>query len=151
MGAEHRDPAQGSLSVCTAELLLLAHLLHHLDHPLHPTPHPPFTTLPLTLPAPVFLFTCGSLQQPGSLLVRRTKMEGIEGGMDGGREGSKKGGGVNKGFVSGACRQHTCCLKRADIRAQQEAVDGEGMEGWTSFSSSHHFLSPCIPTDELDN
>lgn len=68
-------------------------------------------------------------------------------------EGGKKegGGGVNKGFVSGACRQHTCCLKRADIRAQQETVDGEGMEGWTSFSSSHHFLSLCIPTDELDN
>lgn len=74
-------------------------------------------------------------------------MEGIEGGMDGGREA----GGVNKGFVSGACRQHTCCLKRADIRAQQETVDGEGMEGWTSFSSLHHFLSPCNPTDELDN
>ena len=84
-------------------------------------------------------------------------MEGIEGGMDGGRreEGREGGGGggvgINKGSVSGAWRQHTCCLKRADIRAQQEAVDGEGMEGWTSFSSSHHFLSPCSPTDELDN
>lgn len=32
-GAEQRDPARSSLSVCTAELLLLAHLLHHLDHP----------------------------------------------------------------------------------------------------------------------
>lgn len=73
--------------------------------------------------------------------------------MEGGKQrgGGVVGWGVNKGFVSGACRQHTCCLKRADIRAQQEAVDGEGMEGWTSFSSSHHFLSLCIPTDELDN
>lgn len=72
--------------------------------------------------------------------------------MDGGREGGREvEGGVNKGFVSGVCRRHTCCLKRADIRAQQEAVDGEGMEGWTSFSSAHHFLSPCNPTDELDN
>lgn len=141
MGAEQRNPAQSSLSVCTAELLLLAHLLHHLDRPPPHTHHPPSTTL--FLPSPIFLFTCGSLQQPESLLVRRTKMEGIEGGMD--------WGGVNKGFVSGACRQHTCCLKRADIRAQQETVDGEGMEGWTSFSSSHHFLSPCNPTDELDN
>lgn len=69
------------------------------------------------------------------------------------REEWMEGGkwGVNKGFVSGACRQHTCCLKRADIRAQQETVDGEGMEGWMSFSSSHHFLSPRFPTDELDN
>lgn len=46
----------------------------------------------------------------------------LAGGRDGGR-------GVNKGFVSGACWQHTCCLKRADIRAQQDTVDGEGMEG----------------------
>lgn len=38
------------------------------------------------------------------------------------------GGGVNKGFVSGACRQHTCCLKRADIRAQQDTA-GWGGDG----------------------
>lgn len=84
MGAEQRDPAQSSLSVCTAELLLLPHLLHHLDPPLTPTTSPQPSSPPS--PSPVFLFTCGSLQQPGSLLVRRTKMEGIEGGMDGGRE-----------------------------------------------------------------
>lgn len=130
-GCRAKRPSS-ELPVC---LLLLAHLLHHLDPPTKH--HPPSTTLPLV--SPIFLFTCGSLQQPGSLLVRRTKMEYRE-----------RGGGY-KGFVFGACRQHTCCLKRADIRAQQETVDGEGMEGWTSFSSSHHFLSPCNPTDELDN
>lgn len=148
MGAERRDPAQSCLCVCTAELLLLAHLLHHLDHPPSqpPPPHyhaphyPPSLLLSFYLPVVPF-------NKPKSLLVHRTKMEGIEGGMDGGREV----GGVNKGFVSGACRQHTCCLKRADIRAQQETVDGEGMEGWMSFSSSHHFLSLRFPTDELDN
>lgn len=61
------------------------------------------------------------------------------------------GGWYTKGLFFGAYWQHTCCLKRADIRAQQETVDGEGLEGWTSFSSSHHFLSLCNPTDELDN
>lgn len=66
-------------------------------------------------------------------------------------EGGLDGGGVNKEFLSGSCRQHTCCLKRADIRAQQETVDGEGIEGWLSFSNSHHFLSTHNPTDELDN
>lgn len=89
MGAEHRDPAQSSLSVCTAELLLLAHLLHHLDHPPHTHHHPFYHALPPSLPSPVFLFTCGSLQQPGSLLVLRTKMEGIEGGK---QEGGGRGG-----------------------------------------------------------
>lgn len=86
-GAEQRDPARSSLSVCTAELLLLAHLLHHLDHPPPPSPppHPLLTTLSLpSLPLAAFSFTCGSLQRRGSLLVRRTKMDGMEGAMDGG-------------------------------------------------------------------
>lgn len=149
MGAEQRDPAQGSLSVCTAELLLLAHLLHHLDHPLHHHPPslyhaPPYSPCSCLF---IYLWFPSTTREPAGTQNK----DGGYRGRNGWREGSKGVGGVNKGFVSGACRQHTCCLKRADIRAQQEAVDGEGMEGWTSFSSSHHFLSLCIPTDELDN
>lgn len=49
MGAERRDSAQSSLSVCTAELLLLAHLLHHLDPPPH-THHPPSPALSPSCP-----------------------------------------------------------------------------------------------------
>lgn len=132
MGAEHRDPAQSSSSVCTAELLLLAHLLHHLErpphsHPLHRTPPPSCLFIYLWFPS--------TTREPAGTQNK----DGGYRGRNGRREGSE--GGVNKGFVSGACRQHTCCLKRADIRAQQETVDGEGVEGWTSFSSSHHFLS----------
>lgn len=103
-----------------------------------PSLHPLLTTLSLpSLPLAAFSFTCGSLQRCGSLLVRRTKMDGMEGAMDGGwRVGVGWGGvcvcvsmgGANKGFVSGACRRHTCCLKRADIRAQQDTA-GWGGDG----------------------
>lgn len=142
MGAEQRDPAQSSLSVCTAELLLLAHLLHHLDPP--PPPPPPPPTLNHSSARFSYLFIY--LWFPST-----TREPAGTQNKDGGYRGRNGWGGAYKGFVFGAYRQHTCCLKRADIRAQQETVDGEGMEGWTSFSSSHHFLSLCNPTDELDN
>lgn len=87
MGAERRDPAQSSLSVCTAELLLLAHLLHHLEPPpSHPPPTLNHSLFLLPSLFPIFLFTCGSLQQLGSLLVRRTKIEEYR-GRNGWREG----------------------------------------------------------------
>lgn len=55
------------------------------------TPSPPF--YPVPLPSPVFLFTCGSLQQLRSLLVRGTKMERIEREewIEGGGGGRTKG------------------------------------------------------------
>lgn len=57
MGAEQRDPARSSLSVCTAELLLLTHLLHHLDPPAPTAPltaHPPSSLLSFYLPVVPF-------------------------------------------------------------------------------------------------
>lgn len=86
MGAEQRPSSQ--LSVCLHSRAAAASTsVAPSGSPLTPTTHPQLLALPPSLLSPIFLFTCGSLQQPGSLLVRRTKMEGIEGGMDGGREG----------------------------------------------------------------
>lgn len=68
MGAEQGDPAQSSLSVCTAELLLLAHLLHHLDIPPPPiTHHPPSATLPPLPPFPylfIYLWFPSTTREP---------------------------------------------------------------------------------------
>lgn len=58
VGAVQRDPALSSLSVCTAELLLLAHLLHHLEQaaPSPPPSSPPQHSLPpSSLPPPLLL------------------------------------------------------------------------------------------------
>ncbi|MEQ2244096.1 hypothetical protein ILYODFUR_013632 [Ilyodon furcidens] len=52
--------------------------------------HTPTSSHPPSLAYLIFLFTCGSLQQLGSLLVRRTKMEGMEERMDGVGGGGKQ-------------------------------------------------------------
>lgn len=115
----HTGPAQSSLSGCTAELLLLPHLLHHLDRsPLHTLP----TLGRVPLLRSSFYLPVVPFNNQGARWYALQRRRALAGGRDGGR-------GVNKGFVSGACWQHTCCLKRADIRAQQDTVDGEGMEG----------------------
>jgi len=83
MGAEQRDPAQSSLSVHSRAAAANTSVAPS-GSPSYPPP--PLHRLP-SFSSSIFLFTCGSRQQPGSPLVRRTKMEGIGGGMDGGRGG----------------------------------------------------------------
>lgn len=91
MGAERWDPAQRSLCVCAAELLLLPHLLHHLDRT--PTHHPLLTHSPsllLSFYLPVVPFNNAGACWYAEQRWRVWREELVEGGIGGGRgEGTK--------------------------------------------------------------
>lgn len=87
------DPAQSSLSVCTAELLLLAHLLHHLDHPPHTHHHPLYHAPPPSIPPFsclfIYLWFPSTTREPAG-------MQNKDGGYRGRNEWREGSGGVEQ-------------------------------------------------------